>query len=414
MSLFSCVVSVLVRLVCLLASEIFQQRLRASVTVTRAMRALVCHAWGDPTRSRADGGVLGVEDVPAPSVVPPKGVRVNVICASLNYADVLLVRNRYQEKPALPFIPGGEFCGVIAELGRDVENAKTFAVGQTVAGVVVGGGAMAEQVVVPDAASSIFPVPKNKNVSPAEAAAFPIAYGTAYLALVHRARVGPGTNVLVLGAGGGVGYAAVQIAKAIGCFVVAVARGGEKIKACQEAGADVCLDSDTLHDVKIDQDTPRNVEETFAGLPVAVKKALKGELADVLFDPIGGAGFQKGISSLKWGGTVLVIGFASGKIPKLQMNLALVKNITVHGVYWGAHASKDKETMARCTKEVGSMLANGFLKPKVDRQRSACSLEQAWKSFKALEHRDVVGKTVVVVGSVGDAFGDGRGGRSRL
>lgn len=374
------------------------------------MRALVCHKWGDPTIPRAEGGVLGVEDVPAPSVVLPDGVRVKVTCASINFADVLLVRNLYQEKPALPFTPGGEFCGIIEELGLNVKKTKAFQIGQTVAGVVVGGGAMAEQLVVPNASTSIFPVPN--NISPAAAASFPIAYGTAYLALVHRARIWPGSKVVILGAGGGVGYAAVQIAKALGCKVVAVCRGVEKRKACLDAGADVCLDSDTLHNVKTNPHNQPHVEETFTHLPSAVKTAFKGELADVLFDPIGGAGFTKGISSLKWGAHALVIGFASGVIPKLPLNIALVKNITVHGVYWGAHAAKDPITMARCTQEVGSLLARGMLSPKVD-VNAAAPLEDAWKTFHALEHRRVVGKSVVVVGGMDEAFGVG-GVRSRL
>ena len=209
------------------------------------MRALVCREWGDPTKSRAEGGVLGVEDVPPPGRVPPRGIRVRVICASLNFADCLLVRNLYQEKPALPFTPGGEFCGAVLELGAELQKGGPFRVGQVVAGAVVGGGAMAEELVVPDASASAFVVPA--GISPAAASSFPIAYGTAYMALAQRARVGPGTRVLVLGAGGGVGLAAVQIAKALGAVVVAVARGAAKVEACRAAGADACLDSDALH-----------------------------------------------------------------------------------------------------------------------------------------------------------------------
>ena len=120
------------------------------------MRALVCREWGDPTKSRAEGGVLGVEDVPPPGRVPPRGLRVTIICASLNFADCLLVRNLYQEKPALPFTPGGEFCGAVLELGAELQKDGPFRVGQVVAGAVVGGGAMAEELVVPDASASAF------------------------------------------------------------------------------------------------------------------------------------------------------------------------------------------------------------------------------------------------------------------
>lgn len=356
------------------------------------MRALVCREWGDPTKSRAEGGVLNVEDVPIPSRVPPRGIRVRVICASLNFADCLLVRNLYQEKPALPFTPGGEFCGTVLELGAELEREKTFEVGQVVAGAVIGGGAMAEELVVPDASTSVFIVPA--GISPAAASSFPIAYGTAYMALAQRARVGPGTRVLVLGAGGGVGLAAVQVAKALGAVVVAVARGGEKVAACRAAGADACIDSDTLHGKRSGHSRG---EETFESLPSATRRAFGNAApADVLFDPIGGAAFHAGLSSLRWGGQALVIGFASGTIPKMPLNIALVKNITTHGVYWGAHAAKDPIALARCAREVGGLLARGLLAPKVDASAMA-PLESAHRAFAALEGRHVVGKAVVVV-----------------
>ena len=393
------------------------------------MRALVCREWGDPTKSRAEGGVLGVEDVPAPSRVPPRGIRVRVICASLNFADCLLVRDRYQEKPALPFTPGGEFCGTVLELGAEIRRSGAFRVGQTVAGAVIGGGAMAEELVVPDASASAFVVPA--GISPAVASSFPIAYGTAYMALAQRARIGPGTKVLILGAGGGVGLAAVQIAKALGARVVAVARGGEKRRACVAAGADACLDSDALHASSSSTDDGettqnghgrgktapcRTREETFELLPSATRRAFgDGALADVLFDPVGGAAFLRGLSSLRWGGHALVIGFASGVIPNLPLNVALVKNVTVHGVYWGAHAAKDPNAMARCGSEVAGLLARRRLAPKVDVSAMA-PLESAHVLFRALEERRVVGKAVVVVSGQEEATRAVAGGResSRL
>jgi len=392
------------------------------------MRALVCREWGDPTKSRAEGGVLGVEDVPPPGRVPPRGIRVRIICASLNFADCLLVRNLYQEKPALPFTPGGEFCGAVLELGAELQKGGPFRVGQVVAGAVVGGGAMAEELVVPDASASAFVVPA--GISPAAASSFPIAYGTAYMALAQRARVGPGTRVLVLGAGGGVGLAAVQIAKALGAVVVAVARGAAKVEACRAAGADACLDSDALHassDTKhvVRHETngtsaPRHAstqkkkekKETFESLPSATRAAFgEGNLADVLFDPVGGAAFHRGLSSIRWGGQALVIGFASGAIPALPLNVALVKNITVHGVYWGAHAAKDPGAMARCAREVGGLLARGSLVPKVDVSATA-PLARAHRAFAALEQRRVVGKAVVVVSGEEEAMRAVRGERS--
>lgn len=399
------------------------------------MRALVCREWGDPTKSRAEGGVLGVEDVPPPGRVPPRGIRVRIICASLNFADCLLVRNLYQEKPALPFTPGGEFCGAVLELGAELQKDGPFRVGQVVAGAVVGGGAMAEELVVPDASASAFVVPA--GISPAAASSFPIAYGTAYMALAQRARVGPGTRVLVLGAGGGVGLAAVQIAKALGAVVVAVARGAAKVEACRAAGADACLDSDALHASSDTKHTkprsgietnetngtpaPRHAstqlkrkkkKETFESLPSATRAAFgEGNLADVLFDPVGGAAFHRGLSSIRWGGQALVIGFASGAIPALPLNVALVKNITVHGVYWGAHAAKDPGATARCAREVGGLLARGSLVPKVDVSATA-PLARAHRAFAALEQRRVVGKAVVVVSGEEEATRATRGERS--
>ena len=368
----------------------------------------MCREWGDPTKSRAEGGVLGVEDVPPPGRVPPRGIRVRIICASLNFADCLLVRNLYQEKPALPFTPGGEFCGAVLELGAELQKDGPFRVGQVVAGAVVGGGAMAEELVVPDASASAFVVPA--GISPAAASSFPIAYGTAYMALAQRARIGPGTKVLILGAGGGVGLAAVQIAKALGARVVAVARGGDKRRACLDAGADACLDSDALHasssatdksettrSGKTGNTAPfRTREETFELLLSATRRAFGGALADVLFDPVGGAAFSRGLSSLRWGGQALVIGFASGSIPNLPLNVALVKNVTVHGVYWGAHAAKDPNAMAKCGSEVTGLLKRKKLAPKVDVSAMA-PLESAHVLFRALEERRVVGKAVVVV-----------------
>ena len=210
------------------------------------MRALVCRTLGDATRPPERGGALAVETLPSPHPdgLPPRGVRVRVHAAGLNFADLLMVAGQYQEKPSLPFIPGGEFAGIITEVGEDVLRSRVFRVGQAVAGVVTGGGAMADEAVIPTRSRGAFPVPDGMTLE--QAAAFPVAYGTSHVALVHRANVGPGDRVLVLGAAGGVGLAAVQIAKARGAAVVAVATGAEKTAACRAAGADHCLDASAL------------------------------------------------------------------------------------------------------------------------------------------------------------------------
>ena len=230
------------------------------------MRALVCRE-GRPDEVARRGRRARRGGRSPPGRVPPRGIRVRVICASLNFADCLLVRNLYQEKPALPFTPGGEFCGAVLELGAELQKGGPFRVGQVVAGAVVGGGAMAEELVVPDASASAFVVPA--GISPAAASSFPIAYGTAYMALAQRARVGPGTRVLVLGAGGGVGLAAVQIAKASAPSWSPRPRRGES-RGCRAAGADACLDSDALHASSDTKHTNvyQKKKETFESAPV--------------------------------------------------------------------------------------------------------------------------------------------------
>ena len=273
-------------------------------------------------------------------------MRVRVHAAGLNFADLLMVAGQYQEKPSLPFIPGGEFAGIITEVGEDVLRSRVFRVGQAVAGVVTGGGAMADEAVIPTRSPGCLPVPDGMTLE--QAAAFPVAYGTSHVALVHRANVGPGDRVLVLGAAGGVGLAAVQIAKARGAAVVAVATGAEKMAACRAAGADHCLDASALvsDDTRAGSNpdlgpTPTPNARPYAGLKSAVARAFGDDRGvDALFDPVGDDAFAEGFRAVRWGGHALVIGFACGKIPKLPLNLALVKNVTVHGVYWGAHATR--------------------------------------------------------------------------
>ena len=399
------------------------------------MRALVCRELGDPTRPPRDGGALAVEDRPRlfPEGVPPRGVRVKVAFAALNFADLLMARGEYQEKPALPFVPGGEFSGVVAESGAEA-RAAGFAPGAKVAGVLVGGGAMAEEVVVRDAlgppsaadGAVLFPAPP--ALSLAAAAAFPVCHGTAHLALCERARVAPNERVLVLGAAGGVGLAAVQIAKARGALVVACAKGDAKRVACADAGADAVVDvaklpgeyggtpfRDAVFEAFEALESSKRRSNRSGGGVSKVSKVSKG--ADVVFDPVGGDAFASAIKCARWGARVLVVGFASGRIPRLPLNLALVKNLTVHGVYWGAHAVRDPGTLARSTAEALGMAARGIATPRVD---ARTPLERAWEAFAALERREVVGKVVIAMGediesTTPTADPGGRGaGRSRL
>jgi len=358
------------------------------------MRAVLCRTLGDPTKPRSEGGALAVEDVPSPTC-PRDWVKVRVEAASLNFADVLMVQGSYQEKPRMPFIPGGECAGVVTECGTDVRGLK---VGDRVAGVTMGGGAMAEECVIPERVC--FPVPA--GVSLAQAAAFPVAFGTAHLALTRYARVTPGRTVLVLGAAGGVGLAAVQVAKALGAVVVAVANGAGKMRALEDAGADHRIDASTLHS----RSRPaREVEsgggdggreneireDDYAGLKAAVAKVSPAGV-DVLFDPVGGAGFERGLRCVKWGGVALVIGFASGVVPRLAMNVPLVKNLSVRGVYWGSHSIHAPAELAESLTEVYSMLADGRC---VVRVSHALGLDDAHEGFRTIAERRAVGKVVV-------------------
>ena len=389
------------------------------------MKALVCRKLGDPTKPSSAGGALSYEEwVPnnakGNDKLPPTGVRVRVAAAALNFADMLMVQGLYQEKPPLPFVPGGEFAGEIIEVG-DAVPPETFRVGQNVAGMIVGGGAMADEVVVAHAESGCFPVPPGVDLR--QAAAFPVAYGTSHIALVHRAKLKKGQTVLVLGAAGGVGMAAVQIAKALGAKVVAVARGADKMYALKAAGADACIDSDTLHgggaaearsggsgDGNRPSSSSSSAAASFAGLKAAVTAALgHSRGVDVLYDPIGGAAFKQGLRCVAWGGQCLVIGFASGHIPKLPLNLPLVKNITVHGVYWGSHAKHAPAVLADSMRHLLVMLMKKRLHVNVSH---AYSMEEAHLAFKALAERRAVGKVVVVPPTWGG--GDGCGIAAKL
>ena len=319
---------------------------------------------------------MAVEDVPSPRC-PADGVKVRVDAASLNFADVLMVQGSYQEKPRMPFIPGGECAGVVTECGADVRGLK---VGDRVAGVTMGGGAMAEECVIPE--RMCFPVPA--GVSLAQAAAFPVAFGTAHLALTRYARVTPGQTVLVLGAAGGVGLAAVQVAKALGAVVVAVANGAGKMGALEDAGADHRIDASTLHS----KGGAR--KDDYAGLKAAVGKISPGGRCYVRSR--WGGRLLEWTAMAKWGGVALVIGFASGDVPRLAMNVPLVKNLSVRGVYWGSHAARAPEELAESLKEVYSDLAAGRC---VVRVSHAFGLDDAHEGFRTIAERRAVGKVVV-------------------
>uniref|UniRef100_A0A061S5S8 Quinone oxidoreductase-like protein 2 n=1 Tax=Tetraselmis sp. GSL018 TaxID=582737 RepID=A0A061S5S8_9CHLO len=327
--------------------------------------SVVCTALGDPGK----GASLPRLETQLLERIKLKSdqVRIRVASSSVNFADVLQLRGLYQEKLEPPFVPGKEVSGEVIEVG---EKVTQFSPGSFVV-AVCSSGAFAEECVAP--ASSCFPLPRGVDVR--EASAIPIAFGTAHLALVERAKLRPGQVVLVLGAGGGVGLAAVQIAKLLGARVVAVARGGTKGKAVKQFGADHWIDSETEG----------------INLQVEVKKAAPAGV-DVLFDTVGGQATHESIRCLRWGAQVLLIGFASGNIPSIAANIALVKNITLHGVYWGMYLSKAPEVVRESLREVLAWAAEGRLRVPICR---SFPLEDARLALGVLHSREAVGKVIL-------------------
>ncbi|MFT3713212.1 MAG: NADPH:quinone oxidoreductase family protein [Archangium sp.] len=287
---------------------------------------------------------------------------------ALNFPDLLLVEGKYQLKPELPASPGMEAMGIVEAAG---EGSK-FKVGQRVLVSQIF-GSFAEAIVVPDALMMAVP----DDMSDAEAAAFHVTYQTSYFGLVHRAAVKPGETVLVHGAAGGVGTAAVQIAKALGARVIATAGGAAKCEIARKCGADLTIDTRTQDFVAV------------------VKGATEGRGADVIYDPIGGETFDKSTKVVAFEGRILVIGFASGTIPTLQVNRMLLKTASVVGLQWGAYKMFAPEKVEAAHQELLRMFASGKIKPVVYEKTFA--LEQLLDALDALRSREAYGKVVVTV-----------------
>ena len=337
--------------------------------------ALVCVRLGDPRLAvGSPDAPLSLLELPPPAPLDAKSVRVAVHAASLNFADALVVQGLYQEKPPLPFVGGGELSGTVTEVGSAVRD---LAVGDRVLAVLPRFGAFSDTVTC--RATDCFPLPAGLSLE--AAAALPVAYGTAHLSLVHRCRLRAGQTVLVLGAAGGVGIAAVQIARALGAKVVAVARGPRKLAALRAEGAEVVIDSDALSG------------------PGALKKELEAagvrKGVDVVFDPVGGDALTEALKCCAWGAQVAIIGFASGDIPKLAANTLLVKNVTAHGIYWGSYAQHQPAVLRESLQQLLAMAAEGKLSVRVSH---AVPMERAHEAFAALLGRETIGKAVLVMG----------------
>ena len=326
------------------------------------MKAILCKEYG-PAET------LVIEDVPSPKM-GDRGVKIRVKAAGLNFPDTLIIEGKYQLQPPMPFSPGGELAGEVIEVGDKVTRCKP---GDRVA-ALTGFGAFAEEVVAPE--SNLLPVPD--NMPDEKAAGFMMVYGTSYYALKQRANLQPGETLLVLGASGGVGLAAVELGKAMGAKVIAAASSSEKLRIAKDAGADELINY---------TDEP---------LKDAVKKLTKGKGVDVIYDPVGGDFTEQALRTMAWNGRHLIIGFAAGDIPKVPANLTLLKGCSVVGVFWGAFTRNEPEMSAQNMMELLQMYSEGKIDPKVS---EVFDFEQYAEALGALTGRRATGRIVVRVGA---------------
>jgi len=313
-------------------------------------------------------GVEALAWTELPDPAPKAGeVLVEIRAASLNFPDLLIVQNKYQIKPPLPFVPGSEFAGVVQAVGDGVTHLQ---VGQNVA-CLSGTGGFATHTIAP--AARCIPLPD--GFGHVDAAAFIMTYATSYHALLDRGQLQAGETVLVLGAAGGVGTAAIQIAKAKGARVIAAASTDEKCDVCLKLGADAVINY--------------SVED----LRDAAKSLTDGRGPDVVYDPVGGALAEPAFRSIAWRGRYLVVGFASGPIPSLPLNLPLLKGASVVGVFWGEFAKREPQANASMMGTLLQWYAQGKIRPAIDRTMPMSQLPAAFAHMGA---RAVIGKLVLV------------------
>ncbi len=322
------------------------------------MRAVVVNQWMDPKDLR-------VSEFPEPTLTRGM-VDIEVKAAGCNFFDILLVKGQYQVKPEFPFVPGAEVGGIVRALGPEVEG---FAVGDRVLASVPN-GAFAERVATPAPATWKMPA----AMSFEEGAALPIVYPTSYAALVYRANLKPGENLLVHAAAGGVGIAAVQIGRALGARVIATAGGPEKLEVARKAGAEVLIDY---------------AKEDFVE---RVRQATDGRGADVIYDSVGGDIFDKSLKCIAWNGRLLVVGFASGRIPEAKANRILLKNISLVGIHWGAYAIYERERIPETFHALFRLYEEGKIKPVI---YGTYALEDLPQALEALGSRASYGKVIV-------------------
>jgi len=321
------------------------------------MRAIRCNQYGPPDS-------LMLEELP--DLTPgPDQVVIDVKAAAVNFPDVLIIENKYQMKPPLPFTPGAEVAGIVRAAG---ERAKLAPGTRVVA--YVGTGGFAEQALAN--ASACVPLPEGTDF--ASAAAFTLAYGTSHHAVVDRAALRAGETMLVLGAAGGVGLAAVEIGKALGARVIAAASSDAKLDVCRRFGADATINYST------------------EDLRERIKALTDGKGPDVIYDPVGGVYAEPAFRSIGWRGRYLVVGFANGEIPKLPLNLTLLKGASIVGVFWGDFARREPQNNAAAFAQMLGWIGEGKLKPYVSKRYR---LDDTAQALKDMASRQVTGKIVI-------------------
>ncbi|MCH8073255.1 MAG: NADPH:quinone oxidoreductase family protein [Proteobacteria bacterium] len=322
------------------------------------MRALVCNAFGSPDE-------LVIEERDDPEADSGEIV-VDVAAAGINFPDILMIAGQYQVKTPPPFIPGNEAAGVVSTIG---DRVSRLAVGDKVI-ITPPGGAFAEKCAVDE--NLVMPLPGELDFE--QGAGYAITYGTSYHALKQSANVQPGETVLVLGAAGGVGITAVEIAKALGARVIAAASSAEKLEFAASAGAD------------------ETVNYSEVSLKDTVKQLTDGKGADVIYDPVGGEMADQALRATAWHGRYLVIGFASGDIPKFPANIALLKEASIIGVWWGTWAAKNPEGQLENAKALAALVTAGKLKPRIT---ESYAFDDYKRAFAAITERRALGKVVM-------------------
>jgi NADPH:quinone reductase len=323
------------------------------------MKAVLCKQWGPPES-------LVLEDVP-PLHAGKGQVVVSVKACGVNFPDTLIVQGKYQFKPDFPFSPGGEVAGTVKEVGEGVSGVTP---GDRVI-AFTGWGGFAEEVLAP--ASKLLPMPRGMDFQ--VASAFVMTYGTSHHALKDRAELKSGETLLVLGAAGGVGLAAVEIGKALGARVIAAASSDDKLQVCKQHGADALINYAT-------QD-----------LRERIKELTDGNGVDVVYDPVGGPYSEPALRSTAWRGRFLVVGFAAGEIPKIPLNLTLLKGNAIVGVFWGEFTRREPERNRAALEELAQWFGAGKLKPLVF---AAYPLAQAAQALNDMMQRKVTGKVVLL------------------